>query len=118
MKKFLAVYTGTPEGRSARGWDRLSDDERRELEQQGIQAWTRWMQDNAAAILDAGGPLGATKRASPDGLADTHNNLAGYVVIQSASHAAAIQLFEDHPHFSIFPGDAVEVMECLPLPGR
>jgi len=25
-------------------------------------------------------------------------------------------LFIDHPHFSIFPGQSVEIMECLPLP--
>jgi ribosomal protein S17 len=22
----------------------------------------------------------------------------------------------DHPHFTIFPGDGVEIMECLPIP--
>jgi len=27
-----------------------------------------------------------------------------------------VRLFENHPHFSIFPGDAVEVMEVLPIP--
>jgi hypothetical protein len=30
---------------------------------------------------------------------------------------AAAKLFEGHPHFTIFPGDGVEVMECLPIPG-
>ena len=30
---------------------------------------------------------------------------------------AAVKLFEGHPHFTIFPGDSVEVMECLPIPG-
>jgi hypothetical protein len=31
---------------------------------------------------------------------------------------AAAKLFEGHPHFTIFPGDGVEVMEVLPIPGR
>jgi hypothetical protein len=26
-------------------------------------------------------------------------------------------LFEGHPHFAIFPGDSVEVMPVLPIPG-
>ena len=30
-------------------------------------------------------------------------------------HEAAAKLFQSHPHFTIFPGDAVEVMECLNL---
>jgi len=35
-----------------------------------------------------------------------------------ATHAAAARMFADHPHFAIFPGDSVEIMECLPIPGR
>ena len=31
---------------------------------------------------------------------------------------AAAKLFERHPHFTIFPGDSVEIMECVPLPGQ
>jgi len=43
--------------------------------------------------------------------------MAAYVIVQAESHEAAAKLFENHPHFTIFPGDAVEIMECLPLPG-
>ena len=34
----------------------------------------------------------------------------------SESHEAAAELFANHPHFMIFPGQSVEVMECLPIP--
>jgi hypothetical protein len=27
------------------------------------------------------------------------------------------ELFENHPHFTNFPGEAVEVMPVLPIPG-
>jgi len=30
----------------------------------------------------------------------------------------AAELFAGHPYFMIFPGDSVEIMECLPLPRR
>jgi hypothetical protein len=26
------------------------------------------------------------------------------------------KLFENHPHFTIFLGQSIEIMECLPLP--
>jgi hypothetical protein len=26
-------------------------------------------------------------------------------------------MFVNHPHFTLLPGDAVEILECLPLPG-
>jgi hypothetical protein len=44
--------------------------------------------------------------------------MTGYVIVRAESHEAAAKLFENHPHFSIFPGDSVEIMECLPFPGQ
>ena len=38
--------------------------------------------------------------------------MSGYVVVQAESHEAAAKMFENHPHFTIFPGDSVEIMEC------
>jgi hypothetical protein len=42
--------------------------------------------------------------------------MGGYVIVEAESHEAAAQMFKNHPHFSIFPGEAVEIMECLPMP--
>jgi hypothetical protein len=44
--------------------------------------------------------------------------MTAYVLVRAESHEAAARMFENHPHFTIFPGDSVEIMECLPLPGR
>ena len=44
--------------------------------------------------------------------------MAGFVKVRADSHDAAVRLFENHPHFSIFPGDAVEVMEVMPIPTK
>ena len=63
-----------------------------------------------------GGPLGKTKRVAENGTTDIKNSMTGYVIVQAESHEAAAKLFEKHPHFTIFPGDSVEIMECLPLP--
>jgi len=68
-------------------------------------------------VAETGGPVGATKRIDKGGVSDTHNQVAGYVVIRAEDHAAAAKMFENHPHFAIFPGEAVEVMEVLPIPG-
>ena len=43
--------------------------------------------------------------------------MTAYVIVQAENHEEAAQMFEGHPHFTIFPGEAVEVMECLPIPG-
>jgi len=85
--------------------------------QQGMKAWQDWVNKNETAILDNGSPLGKTKRADAKGISDTSNAIAAYTIVQAESHEAAAKLFENHPHFTIFPGDAVEIMECLPIPG-
>jgi hypothetical protein len=117
MKNFLATFIGTPQAREKSGWDALSPAAQQERAQAGIKAWHGWMAANRESIVDSGGPLGKTKRISGSGIADTSNNLAGYVVVKAESHDAAARLFENHPHFSIFPGEGVEIMECLPIPG-
>ena len=83
-----------------------------------MQAWMDWGTTHTAAIVDQGGPLGKTKRVSPEGIDDIKNSMTGYVIVRAPSHAAAAKMFENHPHFSIFPGDSVEIMECLPIPGQ
>ena len=43
--------------------------------------------------------------------------MGAFTVVRAASHEAAAKLFEDHPHFSIFPGESIEIMPVLPIPG-
>ena len=117
MKKYLAVFTGTTAAHERSGWDKLSDADRTAREQKGIAAWGAWMEKNKASIAEYGAPLGTTKRTGLNGITDIKNNLAAYLIVQAESHEAAAKLFEDHPHFTIFPGEAVEIMECLPVPG-
>ena len=74
------------------------------------------MKDHEKAIVDGGTPLGKTKRVTKDGIADVRNNLAAYTIVEAESQEAAAKMFLNHPHFTIFPGDGVEIMECLPLP--
>jgi hypothetical protein len=118
MKTFMAVYTGTPEAFEKSKWSTMDDETRKAAEAEGIKAWGDWMAKHASVIVENGGPLGKTKRTSAGGVSDTRNNIAGYVVVRAESHNAAAKLFLNHPHFSVFPGDAVEIMEVLPIPGQ
>jgi len=118
MKRFLAIYIGTEAALERAGWNELDEEKRNARAASGVKAWMDWGTANSAAIVDQGSPLGKTKRASPQGIADIKNSMTGYVIVQAESHEAAARLFENHPHFAIFPGDSVEIMECLPLPAQ
>lgn len=115
MKRFLAVYMGTE---AAMGdWNALSDTERQQREKAGIAAWKQWVETNQLAIVEVGAPLGKTLSASKRGIGKIKNQLTGFTVVQAESHEQAAKLFEGHPHFTLFPGDSIEIMECLPIPG-
>jgi hypothetical protein len=116
MKKFLAVYTGTPAA-FEKYQEKFPDPEKRKAhEKKGMDAWTKWAKAQERSIVDGGAPLGKTKRISSGGIADIRNNLAAYTLVEAESHEAAAKMFLDHPHFTIFPGDGVEIMECLAMP--
>ncbi|MCK7596487.1 YciI family protein [Microbulbifer sp. CAU 1566] len=114
MKNFLAIYLGTPD--SMKKWENLSETEQQQRMKEGMAAWTGWMEQHKDILVVEGGPLGKTKRIDDDGIVDTRNDMTGYVIVKAESHEAAAKLFEGHPSFSIFPGDGVEVMECMPIP--
>jgi hypothetical protein len=116
MKKFLAIYIGTEAALERSQWNTLGEEKRKAAQAKGFKAWMDWGAANAKAIVDQGSPLGKTKRASPEGLSDIKNVMTGYVIVQAESHEAAAKLFENHPHFTIFPGDSVEIMEFVPIP--
>ena len=114
MKKFLATYMGS--ATAIAEWKAMDEEKRKQQEMAGMEAWGKWAVANEKSIVDQGSPLGKTKRISSQGISDVTNEVAGYTIVQAASHEAAAKLFENHPHFKLFPGDSVEVMECLPMP--
>ena len=114
---FLAVFLGGKTGAKMAAWNALPEAERNAKQQQGMAAWKAWAEKHHAAIVDMGGPLGKTKKVDSQGVADFTNLLTAFTVVRAPSHEAAAKMFEGHPHFSIFPGEAIEIMPVLPIPG-
>lgn len=115
MPNYLAVFTGSPQALAA--WEQLSEAERAQRQAQGVAAWQQWAADHAAAIVDMGGPLSRTTLVDRNGPSEIRNNLAAFTVVRADSRDAAARMFLGHPHFTLFPGEGVEVMEVLPIPG-
>ena len=113
---YLAIFLGSKTSPRMAAWNALPEAERRSKTQEGIAAWKAWVEKHQAAIVGMGGPLGKTKSIGPQGIQDVSNLMSAYTVVRAESHEAAAKLFEKHPHFTIFPGEAVEVMPVLPIP--
>jgi hypothetical protein len=114
---YLAVFLGSKSSPRRAAWDALPEGDRRAKEREGMAAWKAWIDKHHAAIVSMGGPLGKTKKVVLRGIDDTSNDLSAFTIVRADSHEAAAKLFENHPHFAIFPGDSVEIMPVLPIPG-
>ena len=114
---YLAVFLGNKNSPRFAAWMALPEAERRAKEREGMFAWKGWVEKHHAAIVAMGGPLGKTKKVDSRGIADVTNAMGAFTVVRAASHEAAAKMFEDHPHFAIFPGESIEIMPVLPIPG-
>jgi len=98
-------------------WNALPEADRLAKQKEGIAAWKAWVEKNQPSIVAMGGPLGKTKKVSQRGIEDTSNEMGAFMVVRGDSHEAVAKLFEGHPHFTMFPGERVEIMPVLPIPG-
>jgi hypothetical protein len=114
---FLAVFLGSKTSPQWTAWHALPEEERRSKEQRGMAAWKAWAEKYQGAIVEMGGPLGKTKKVDKGGIADVTNPMGAFTVVRAESHEAAAKMFEGHPHFTIFPGESIEIMPVLPIPG-
>jgi len=114
MKQYLAIFCGSSE--ALENYRKLPEAEQKASQQRGMEAWMQWALAHKGDIVNTGSPLGKTKKISKKGIEDIRNELGAWCVVQAESHEEAAKMFVDHPHFTIFPGDRVEVMECLPIP--
>jgi len=113
MKKFLVLYMAP----SAQFQEAMKNTTP-EQQQQGMDAWMKWMQANQGSLADGGAPLGKTKRVDAGGAKDIRNDIGGYSIVQADSHDAAAKIFgKDHPHLQWMPGAWIEIVEMMPMPG-
>ena len=116
MPHFLAVYTMQSESLAA--FRSKPKSEQDAVDAEGLRLWAAWEQQHAASLPNLGGMVGKTRRVSRAGIADGVNPFCGYVIVEAENIDAAARLFEDHPHFTLFPGDGVDIMPFLAGPDR
>lgn len=77
-----------------------------------MDAWVAWDAAHKAHIVDLGNPLGRTKRVTPGGVADAHNEVTGYSIVEASSAEEAAKLFADHPHLHL-EGGWIDVLNVV-----
>ncbi|WP_167620216.1 hypothetical protein [Paracoccus ravus] len=108
MPRFLAIYMMKPE--AVTSFRSLPKAEQDAIDTVGVRNWADWEERNAASILDRGGMVGKTTRVTIKGMAGAVNTICGFLVVEAETAQAAAQMFLDHPHITVFPGDSVDIM--------
>lgn len=111
MKKFLVLYKA-----SKSDFDSMKN-ATPEQQKAGMDAWMKWGQKAASAMVDMGAPLGKGTKVTKSGdVTEAPNDLGGYSVLQAESKEALAKTLEGHPHF-MMPNGWIEIVEILAIPG-
>lgn len=114
MPRFVAVYTMKPADVAA--FRALPKSEQEAIDTAGLKAWEEWRKRNAAAIVTTDVMVGKTRRVSKAGAADAQNEIAGFLIVEATDITTAANLFLDHPHITVFPGDGIDIMPVVTGP--
>ena len=107
MPKYLYLYRGPQPDMSS---------VTPEMGQAVMDEWNAWFGTVGEAMKDGGTPLmpGGNVGANSSGAAPVDAN--GYSIVEAADMAAAKAMLKGHPHLKI-PGNSVDVLEMMPIPG-
>ena len=80
----------------------------------GMEAWMQWAGKAGDAVVDLGTPLAPAAHIGPG--SSGAGEIAGFSVMQAESAEALGAVLDGHPHLSM-PGNSIEVLEMLSMPG-
>ena len=113
MKKFLALFTCAENSKNHEKWKKLSTLEQKDRTSRGFEAQEKWNQKYKGQIISESGDLGKVISVNKSGGQSIPSKMGKFMVVQAESLDEAASMFLDHPHFAIFPGDGVEIIEYL-----
>lgn len=117
MKTFLAIFTCAENSKNHHEWMKLDKNTQKDLFQKGMDIQTKWLEKYKDQIILDGGTLGeSTKLVDKEGIQDIPSKMGHFFIVKANSHEEAAEIFKDHPHFSVFPGDGIEILERTSTP--
>jgi len=108
MTKFMVLYRSSTSAR-----DQMANATPEQMKA-GMEAWMQWAGQAGDAVVDLGAPLAPAGHVGP-GSSDA-GEISGYSIMQADSAEALGGVLDGHPHL-LMPGNAIEVLEMLSMPG-
>ena len=108
MSKFMVLYRSPASAR-----DQMANATPEQMKA-GMEAWMQWAGKAGDAAVDLGAPLAPAAHAG-SGSSDA-GEISGYSIMQANSAEALGGVLDGHPHLGM-PGNSIEVLEMLSMPG-
>ena len=108
MTKFMVLYRSSTSAR-----DQMASATPEQMKA-GMEAWMQWAGKAGDAVVDLGAPLAPAAHVGPG--SSEAGEISGYSIMQAASAEALGGVLDGHPHLSL-PGNSIEVLEMLSMPG-
>src|SRR4051812_16534191 len=106
MNKYIAIFK-VPVA-TMEEWRKNTPPEEMDAQSKKMEAdMGAWMEKHKESFVGQGTPLGKTKAVTPNGIADTKNDLNFMMTVQANSHEEAAEIFKDCPHTQI-PNSTVD----------
>jgi hypothetical protein len=110
MAKFMVLYMSTTSAQE------MMAGATPEQAQAGMDAWMAWAGKAGDAIVDLGSPLAGVAHVGPASAAPGSAQATGFSIMQGDSADAVTTLLDGHPHLQM-PGNSIDVLEYLTMPG-
>ncbi|MFI5271018.1 MAG: hypothetical protein ACHQT9_03175 [Candidatus Saccharimonadales bacterium] len=111
MAKFMVLYVSKVPA-SERMASASPEDMKASMEE-----WMSWKDKTSKTVdVDFGMPLQVVNSITAEGVGEGHTPVSGYAILEGDSKGTIIEALRDHPHLKV-PGNAIEVLEFLSMPG-
>jgi hypothetical protein len=108
MAKFMVLYRSSTSAR-----EQMASATAEQMKA-GMDAWMAWAGKAGAAVVDLGAPLAPATHLGPGSMAG--DEISGYSLMQADSAGALAGVLDGHPHLEM-PGNSIDVLELLAMPG-
>jgi len=110
MTKFIVLYRSSTSAR-----DQIANATSEQMKA-GMDAWMAWAGKAGDAGVGLGAPLAPAAHVGPGSSAPGVDELSGYSIMQADSAEALGGVLDGHPHL-LMPGNSIEVLEMMSMPG-
>lgn len=112
MKTFLIIFRCQTGSERHNKWLEYSTEEKKSALEIGLSQQENWFRKHEQQVIfNCQGLSPASVFVDAHGVSNSSSLIGKFLIFQAASIEETVEIFRDHPHHTIFPGDGIEIVE-------